>query len=261
MSPHVLKVSAPTLCLHKLIMRSLSLQRVSVLGLVPVPKMPGSQTCGTDLLCHEDPGPHSVLLPVSSKRWGRHHPPAQLFLHPSAPADEHCAARVFKIFPVHSVRSARPSWMTRWQKCSPWLPLSCPGLLITWQDNKKREVHDSPTRHKDCVVTSKSACDTSDPVNIIALLYTALNDVYHADPRAALGPTDRNKKILGLRLKWWRSPRRNYKPAQIGRHGDAVAHRMRTQTQNSQTQRDELMEAALLLCRQSVNKLTKTKPK
>lgn len=81
------------------------------------------------------------------------------------------------------------------------MPLSCPGLLITWQDNKKREVHDSPTRHKDCVVTSKSACDTSDPVNIIALLYTALNDVYHADPRAALGPTDRNKKILGLRLK------------------------------------------------------------
>lgn len=80
------------------------------------------------------------------------------------------------------------------------MPLSCPELLITWQDNKKREVHDSPTRHKDCVVT-KSACDTSDPVNIIALLYTALNDVYHADPRAALGPTDRNKKILGLRLK------------------------------------------------------------
>lgn len=58
--------------------------------------------------------------------------------------------------------------------------------------------------------------------------------------------------------------RRNYKPAstaQIGRHGDAVAHRMRTQTQDSQTQRDELKEAALLLCRQSVNKLTKTKPK
>lgn len=56
-SPHVLKVSAPTLCLHKLIMKSLSLQRVPVLGLVPVPKMPGSQTCGTDLLCHEDTGP------------------------------------------------------------------------------------------------------------------------------------------------------------------------------------------------------------
>lgn len=42
-----------------------------------------------------------------------------------------------KIFPVHSVRSGRSSWMTRWQKCSPWLPFSCPGLLITQQEDHK----------------------------------------------------------------------------------------------------------------------------
>lgn len=41
---------------------------------------------------------------------------------------------VFFTFPVHSIPSGQPSRLISWQR-GKWMPLSCPGLLITWQED------------------------------------------------------------------------------------------------------------------------------
>lgn len=87
----------------------------------------------TDLPRHEDPestsGSHSACL----QSWN-----AIIYMlncvYTNLDLPAGTVRVVFFTFPVHSIPSGQPSRVISWQR-GKWMPLSCPGLLITWQED------------------------------------------------------------------------------------------------------------------------------